>query len=285
MSGHRARLRKRSLRPLKSSIFSRTAQLEVHALKNGYLSRADALTFARGLNSEIADLVFMDPPFNLGKRYGVARWLEEGDSETYELYLLGLIRHMTRILKPGGALFLYHLPYWASRLSGELMRHLEFRHWIAISMKNGFVGGRRLYPAHYAMLYYTKGEPAAFQRPRLEPQTCRHCGATLKDYGGYKSIVMKNGLNLSDFWDDLSPVRHRIHKLRRANQLPLALTDRVAEIAGVSGGVFVDPFAGTGTSLVSAVHAEMTFIGNELSGRSLAVCRERLALEGGRERY
>ncbi|MFQ5849983.1 MAG: DNA-methyltransferase [Candidatus Binatia bacterium] len=242
----------------------------------GFLVLADAMKFALRLRSEIADIIFIDPPFNLGKKYGVAQWLEKGDADSYEFYMKRLLREAVRVLKPGGALFLYHLPYWASRLSQELLGQLQFRHWIAIAMKNGFVRGQNLYPAHYALLYYTKGEPAHFTRPRLEPKVCRHCQKLVKDYGGYTSIVQQKGLNLSDFWDDLSPVRHKTRKHRRANQLPVVLTDRIVAIAGFPGGVLVDPFAGTGTSLVSALQAGMFFVANEMSRRSLRICMTRL---------
>jgi site-specific DNA-methyltransferase (adenine-specific) len=255
----------------KADLFSPRPVIEfVAASRKGFLTRGDAL------RTEIADIVFLDPPFNLGKEYGVARWLENGDPDAYEFYMKKLFREAVRILKPGGALFLYHLPYWATRLSQELLEQLRFRHWIAIAMKNGFVRGKNLYPAHYALLYYTKGEPARFARPRLEPQLCRHCRRLVKDYGGYTSIIQRKGINLSDFWDDLSPVRHKIRKHRRANQLPLLLTDRIVAIAGFPGGVLVDPFAGTGTSLVSALEAGMFFVGNEMSKQSLRICMTRL---------
>jgi len=248
----------------------------VTANRQGSLTWGDALAFCKALRPEIADIIFLDPPFNLGKEYGVARWLEDGDPDAYEFYMKKLLREAVRILKPGGALFLYHLPYWAAKLSQELLEQLRFRHWIAIAMKNGFVRGKNLYPAHYALLYYTKGEPARFARPRLEPQLCRHCRRLVKDYGGYTSIIQRKGINLSDFWDDLSPVRHKISKHRRANQLPLLLTDRIVAIAGFPGGVLVDPFAGTGTSLVSALEAGMFFVGNEMSKQSLRICMTRL---------
>ena len=34
-------------------------------------------------------------------------------------------------------------------------------------MKGTFSRGKKLYPAHYALLYYTKGEPRVFNRVRL----------------------------------------------------------------------------------------------------------------------
>jgi site-specific DNA-methyltransferase (adenine-specific) len=245
--------------------------------RDGYLVRADALNFARHLRSEIADLVFVDPPFNLGKDYGFASSIETASSSSYQEYMEFLIRELARVLKPGGALFLYHLPYWASRLSYPLQQHLDFRHWIAVTMKNGFVRGKRLYPAHYALLYYTKGKPLHFQRPRLTPQMCRHCGKSVKDYGGYTNIIRRKGVNLSDFWDDLSPLRHKNHKHRSANQLPLVLTDRIVSIAGKSDGLFIDPFVGSGTSLISANVLGMCFIGNDMSRRNLDICLDRLA--------
>jgi len=265
------------VKPPKKDVFRPRARIEIVPVGgNGFLTCADALTFSQTLQPGKADVVFLDPPFNLGKNYGVARWLEEGDADAYEFYIKKLIREMVRILKPGGALFLYHLPYWASRLSQELLGQLQFRHWIAIAMKNGFVRGKNLYPAHYALLYYTKGEPTHFSRPRLGPQFCRHCRGLVKDYGGYTNIIQDKGINLSDFWDDVSPVRHKTRKYRKANQLPPALTDRIVAIAGFPGAVLVDPFAGTGTSLVSALQAGMFFVGNEISKRSLRICARRL---------
>jgi site-specific DNA-methyltransferase (adenine-specific) len=271
-------------RPTRASIFRAHSAIEISAVKGGYLSRGDALAFASSLCDGIADIVFVDPPFHLGKDYGVAPWLEHGNEEFYGLYLERVMHHMVRVLKPGGAIFIYHLPYWAARLSRYLLEGLDFRHWIAVSMKNGFPGRTKLYPAHYALLYYTKGAPRSFKRPRIALQKCRHCGKNVKDYGGYTKLVTRNGLNLSDVWDDLSPVRHLSRKHRKANQLPDALTDRVVEIAGQRGGLLVDPFAGTGTSLLSASRYSMAFVGNELSRQSLNICRRRLNLISPRRR-
>lgn len=261
----------------KTELFRKSAGKAVVSYGSaGFLSCADALEFACSMRDSTADIVFLDPPFNLGKNYGLRSLIEEADEIQYEWYMVRLLNELCRVLKPGGALFLYHLPIWAVKLSAALRERLEFRHWIAIAMKNGFVRGRRLYPAHYALLYYTKGNPRHFHRPRLAPQLCRHCGEFVKDYGGYTPIITRKGINLSDFWDDLSPVRHAATKRREANQLPLLLTNRVVQIAGVQGGLLVDPFAGTGTSLLSARQFGMSFVGNDLSRESIRICVDRL---------
>jgi site-specific DNA-methyltransferase (adenine-specific) len=228
--------------------------------EEGVLICCDAIDFLKSVRSEIADVIFLDPPFNLGKRYGSsgkeADLLAEAD---YTDFMHEVLTHSIRVVKPGGALFLYHIPYWALKLGGSIQQEMLFRHWIAVSMKNSFARGDFLYPAHYALLYFTKGSPNVFNRPKIPAPTCRHCGKHLKDYGGYKQFV-EDGINLSDVWDDLSPVRHSHKKNRPANELPLELLRRVVQISGKKGGLLIDPFVGSGTSVIAAAEVDMRFL-------------------------
>ena len=226
----------------------------------GRVYRGDALAFLRSLEKSSADIVFLDPPFNLGKKYSSNHIGEDRrPDDVYANWIEEILDESIRVLKPGGALYLYHIPIWAIRFAGYLGRFLHFRHWISIAMKNGFVRGKRLYPAHYALLYFTKGPQKHFRRPRIAPLTCRHCGQLIKNYGGYRRIIQRKGINLSDFWDDLSPVRHNARKHRNANELPTKMLERVISISGARGGHFVDPFAGSGTGVLMAAKAGMTF--------------------------
>ncbi len=228
--------------------------------KNGTLYAGDALSFLQALRKETANLIFLDPPFNLGKIYGPSRTsLDDRPEAEYENWLLVILDECTRVLAPGGTLYLYHLPVWAMRLGSHLQKSLAFKHWIAISMKNGFVRGNRLYPAHYALLMFTKGAPTAFHRPKLEPSLCRHCGKYVKDYGGYRPIIDAKGINLSEFWDDVSPVRHKNRKNRAANELPAVIFERVMNISAHRNGLYVDPFGGAGGGALAAVTAGMKF--------------------------
>ena len=232
-------------------------------LKDGVVVCGDALTLLQCLNTDSADIIFLDPPFNLGKRYGTKSAKDDNRHlDSYRRFITLILTEAARVLKPGGALYLYHIPKWALEFGAHLNSLLLFRHWIAISMKNGFVRGQRLYPAHYALLYFTKGEPAQFTRPKIPIQKCRHCKLPIRDYGGYKAFVAK-GVNLSDIWDDLSPVRHKHKKTRQANELPPTLLERVMQISGHPHGIVVDPFAGSGASLVAALGSGMHFVAND----------------------
>lgn len=59
------------------------------------------------------------------------------------------------------------------------------------------------------------------------------------------------GLNLTDVWADIPPVRHRTTKTRAANELSIKLLRRVLEISSEPGDVVLDPFGG-GTTYAAA---------------------------------
>jgi len=228
--------------------------------KSGYVIYSDALDMLDSLKDKSADIVFLDPPFNLGKQYGRKRGVSDKMNDNiYFEYIAKVLDRSCNILKDGGALFLYHIPKWGFRFAEYLDRKLNFQHWIAISMKNGFVRGPRLYPAHYALLHFSKGRPAILERPKIPIQECRHCGKDVKDYGGYRKYLT-HGVNLSDTWDDISPVRHKNKKHRKPNELPQIILERIMMMCGEKNGILVDPFAGAGTAPIAAKAFGMNFV-------------------------
>jgi site-specific DNA-methyltransferase (adenine-specific) len=232
----------------------------------GTVVRGDAMTVLATLEDESFSLVFADPPFNLGKTYGVAG-LREDDRWSVADYLdwcRGWADELVRVLAPGGSAFIYNLPRWNAHLAAHLDGRLRFRHSIAVDMKYSLPVRGRLYPAHYSLLYMTKGKPKTFAPPRVPMTTCPACGKELKDYGGHKAKLNPAGFNLSDVWSDLSPVRHPRYKSRTGNQLPLKMLDRILEIASEPGDRILDPFAGSGTSLVAAELLRRRWYGIEI---------------------
>lgn len=243
---------------------------------HGTVYCADAADLLHSIGENSADIVFLDPPFNLGKRYSEKHRLDHKPVDEYHEWLFRIVDLSSSILKPGGALFVYHLPLWAMRLGAHAERSLTFRHWISVTMKNGFARGKKLYPAHYALLYFTKGHPQYFSRPKLDPARCRSCGEYIRDYGGYREIIEKSGINLSDVWDDLSPVRHKNRKYRVANELPMELFDRIMIMSGNAGMTYVDPFAGSGSGAVSAVRHQLNFAVGDILKENTEIIVNRL---------
>jgi site-specific DNA-methyltransferase (adenine-specific) len=230
----------------------------------GHLYQGDCLTFMAGQPDEIADLVFADPPFNLGKDYGQGI-SDAHREEDYLGWCEAWVKECARLVAPGGAFFLYNIPRWNVELGHFMNRAgLQFRHWITVDIKLGLPIQGKLYPSHYSLLYYTKGKPKTFQRPRLPIEVCRHCGGDIKDYGGHRNKLHPDGINLTDVWTDIPPVRHKATKRRGANELSEKLLRRVLTIASEPGDLVFDPFGGSGTTFAVAEKMHRRWMGTEL---------------------
>jgi len=234
----------------------------------GALFNMDCLKFLPLVREESVDLVFADPPFNLGKEYSNG-FTSKDDTKASRVYLDWCQRWLNecvRVVAPGGSLFLYGMPRWSYRFAVWLEdAGMQFRHWIALTMKGTFPRGRRLYPAHYSLLYFTKGDPRVFNRVRVPIETCRHCDGEIKDYGGHRNKMNPAGVNLTDFWTDTSPNRHRGWKTRPGvNELKPMIPARAVEISTDPEGLVLDPFGGGGSTYQEAQRLGRYWIGCEM---------------------
>ena len=235
----------------------------------GHLYQADCVDFLRSVQSDTVHTFFADPPFNLGKNYG-RNMSDQLSTDQYLTWSKLWLDEAARVLAPGGALFIYNLPRWLIEYGAYLSskQGLTFKHWIAIDKAHSLPIPNRLSPSHYGMLYYIKGEkPHAFNRDavRFPIETCRHCGRDIKDYGGHRKYLNEKGLNLSDVWDDIPPVRHRKYKYRSANELAPAILERVIKLTTFPNDLVCDPFVGSGTTAYVAEKLERRWIVADLS--------------------
>lgn len=246
----------------------------------GEVYEEDCLRFLKTIESETVDVAFADPPFNLGKEYtsGIDDNIAEHD---YLVWCKHWLHEMCRTLKPGGSLFLWNLPKWNLPLGAYLSERVTFRHWIAVDIKYSLPISRRLYPSHYSLLYFVKGDrPAIFHPDRLPVPCCRHCGGEQRDYGGYKDKMNPKGVNLADVWTDIPPVRHAKYKKRAANALALKLMDRIVTMASDPGSLVLDPFGGSGTTFVAAELTGRRWIGCDLDCAAIVGRFESLDADG-----
>lgn len=232
----------------------------------GALFATDCMNILPKMKEGVIDTVFADPPFNVGKEYG-SRTNDSQPDEQYISWCKAWVTECARVLKPGGALFVYNLPKWNILIGAHLATlGMEFRHWIAIEISACLPIPKRLHPSHYSLLYYTKGKPKTFRRIRTPILTCRHCGKEVKDYGGHRGAMNPRGVTLKDVWTDIPPVRHWKFKSqnRKANALSTKLLDRVVEMTTMTGDVVLDPFGGSGTTYAVCEAKHRHWIGMEI---------------------
>jgi site-specific DNA-methyltransferase (adenine-specific) len=250
----------------------------VYSTKLGKVYQADCLELLASLKDASVQTLFADPPFNLKKHYG-KNGHDNLPAATYLEWSKKWIAESVRVLAPGGALFIYNLPKWLIEYGCYLnsLPQMTFKHWIAVDKAHSLPIPNRLSPSHYGLLYYIKGErPRVFNRDlvRTPVQACRHCGKDVKDYGGHKKYLNPKGLNLTDVWDDVPPVRHRKYKNRPANELAPIIIERIVKLTTNAGDLICDPFAGGGVTAYVAERHRRRWIVGEIN--DCAAIKERL---------
>lgn len=73
-----------------------------------------------------------------------------------------------------------------------------------------------------------------------------------------------HGVNVSDVWTDIYPVRHKNQKNRAYNELSVKMLDRIISMSTKPGDVVFDPFGGSGTTYIVAELLGRRWIGSEL---------------------
>ncbi len=273
---------------------------QIYCSHHGILYQGDCLNLLSAIPDAVVDVIFADPPFNLGKKYGEGV-SDQMESDEYLDWSRKWLQESIRVLKPGGSLFVFNLPKWCIEYGAFLNQNgMWFRHWIACRMPKAFPRGRKMSPAHYGLIYYTKGEPAVFNKVYTPIQVCRHCGGEVRDYGGHRKSLNEKGINLMDVWDmpedvweeaaaanphrglwtlaeeiwtDIPPVRHRQHKKRVPNELAPIMLERIIAMASNPGQLVVDPFGGSGTTFYAAEKLHRYWIGSEIGDIKPAVER------------
>jgi len=254
----------KTLKPEKRNNTPKIKNSPFFKTEKGKLYNYDCMEFLPSIESDSVDLVFADPPFNLKKIYG------EGINDNLNMtdylnWCFDWIDECIRITKPGGMLFIYNIPKWSTYLSEYINKYMTFRNWITVDMKYSLPISGKLSPSHYALISYVKGDdPNVFNKQRIPLQTCRHCGGELKDYGGYKNKMNPEGVNISDVWNDIYPVRHKSTKNRTNNELSIKLLDRIISMYTNEGDVVLDPFGGSGTTYIVSELLNRKWIGCEL---------------------
>jgi len=239
--------------------------------------QGDCLEVMKNIPDNSVDITFADPPFNLKKRYNGYK-----DNKKFNVYLSWCkqwIYEMVRITKPTGSIFVHNIPKWLTYYSNFLNEIAYFKHWIAWNAPSAPMG-KSLQPSHYGILYYVKDmKKRKFYEIRYPHKRCRKCGYLLKDYGGKKASLHPFGPLVSDVWTDIHRIKHNKYRDEHPCQLPIHLLERIILMSTDENDIVLDPFVGTGTTVIAAKRLGRKFIGIDIDETYVNITKNKLSKE------
>ena len=262
----------------------------------------DCLERLAAVPSGSVDLVYLDPPFftqkslklssKSGKEYSFNDTWESIDS--YKAFIVERLKEIHRVLKPTGSIFLHcdtnashHLRDCLDRVFGAKY----FRSEIIWSYKRWSNSKAGLLNAHQTIFYYSKGPCCTFNQQFVDYSPTTNLDQILQErirdernkavyktdeLGNVVTVKEKKGVPLSDVWS--IPFLNPKAKERTGypTQKPVALLLKILEIATDPGDVVLDPFCGSGTTLVAAALSGRKAIGFDINEEAVKLTKERL---------
>ena len=238
----------------------------------------DCIEGMNSLDASSCDLVIADPPYNLGKDFGV--WKESEKQDQWREWSRRWLEAAYRVLADTGNIFVYgihHHQCWIQCMMYEI--GYLYRRQVIWHYENGFGGyGKRTLRACYEpLLWFSKTRDYVFHEPR-EPY---------KSQGRLRHKITKNGKvwtphpdgrMVGDVWafPVLAGRRFRDEKVDHPTQKPLSITRRLVKHFSDPGDTVLVPFVGSGTECVAAVMEGRGYVGFELNPDYVAIARTRL---------
>ena len=267
------------------------------------LYAGDCLDLLPRIADASIDLIFADPPFNIGYDYDV--YDDARDSDAYLDWTRRWGREVVRALKPDGTFWLAIGDEYAAEMKWIFHRELglTMRSWVVWYYTFG-VHCRRKFARSHAHLFYFLKDPKRFtfnaDAPAVRVPSARQLvyadaranpkGRLPDDTWILRPQDMAQGFEpMEDTW--YVPRVCGTFKERagfHGCQMPEQLLGRIIRVSSNPGEVVLDPFAGSGTTLAVARKLDRRFLGFDLSTDYVAAAEKRLAaaapgqpLEGG----
>ncbi len=220
---------------------------------------------------------FVDPPFRQGKSYRLFN--DDQPEKLYWDWMRDVLLGVNSVTVDGGGVYFMQ----REKNTEQVLRVLRDAGWtyqnlIVWKKKTSAVPCEFRFAKQYQIIVFaTKGpKPRTFNKLRVD----------LPLAPGHK-YARTNGVYLTDVWDDIRELtsgyfagNEAIRELNgdraHVQQSPVALLHRIILSSSMPGDIILDPFAGTGTTLVVAEQLRRQSIGIEIDSKNVAIIKQRL---------
>ncbi|MDC0295574.1 DNA methyltransferase [bacterium] len=261
------------------------------SLKANQIHQGSCLDRLKEIDQGSIDLVFADPPFNIGYQYDA--YDDQKSSDEYLQFCESWITESHRVLQPDGSFWLAIGDEYAAELK-LLSQKIGFhcRSWVIWYYTFGVNCARGFSRSHTHLFHFVKNkERFTFngENPAVRVASARqlvYADARANSKGRLPDNtwilrpqdVPSPGFSMShDTWcysrvAGTFKEREGFHGC----QMPEQLLGRIIRVSSHSGDVVLDPFAGSGTTLAVAKKLGRQFLGVELSTDYVSKIRTRL---------
>ena len=248
--------------------------------------QGDLLAVLDRIPDRVADLVIVDPPYNLSKNFhGMA--FQARSHEAYLDYLRSWFHRVCEKLKPTGSLYLCGDWRCTAALQTVMDEELTVLNRITWQREKGRGAAANWKNAMediwFAVAdrkdYYFNVEAVKQKRRVLAPY--RRSDGRPKDWeetqeGNFRLTCPSN------FWDDISvPFWSMPENTDHPTQKPEKLIAKLVLASSRPGDIVLDPFAGSGTTCVVAKKLGRHYLGVELDGEYSLWAAKRLRMADG----
>lgn len=268
--------------------FSESLQEDI--VKRNHLYHGDCVAGMVDLPEGSVDLVFADPPFNIGYKYDV--YEDRKSTEDYLAWTQTWGKQVHRVLKPDGTFWLAIGDDFAAELKVLFQRDLGFscRSWVIWYYTFGVNCKRKFSRSHTHLFHFVKDpEHFTFNADAIKVPSARQLV--------YQDTRAQAGGRLpDDTWilrpqdapESFNPGEDTWYQPRvcgtfkeRAGfhgcQMPERVLGRIISVSSNPGELVLDPFGGSGSTLIVAKKLGRDYLGFEYSANYAERIRARLA--------
>ena len=266
------------------------------------IALGDCLERIKELDSDSIDLVYRDPPFftqkmqKLSSDEGIEFVFDDSwnSMEEYLEYISIRIEECKRVLKKTGSIFVHcdrNASHYIKIELDKIFGINNFQSEIIWTYRRWSNSKKGLLNNHQVIFFYSKSKDFKFNKLYTDYSETTNVDQILQDRvrdeqgkSRYKkdengNVVMsqaKKGVPLSDVWEIpyLNPKAKE--RVGYPTQKPIILLEQIISLVTQEGDVVLDPFAGSGTTLVAAKILNRNFYGIDQLEDAVHLSRTRL---------
>lgn len=259
----------------------------VKSLKDGvgFMNRtinADIMEVLPLLPNHFADLIIIDPPYNLSKDFSGLKF-NAMKEEDYEAYIESWFPQVCDKLKPNGTLYMCGDWKCTSSLQRVISKYLTVINRITWQREKGR-GAQTNWKNAMEDIWYTVSNPKDYYFNVDAVKVKRKVIAPYKENGKPKDWEESSEGNYritypSNFWDDISiPFWSMPENTDHPTQKAEKLYAKLVLASSKPGDVVFDPFLGSGTASVVAKKLGRNFCGVEINEEYCCYAEKRLLM-------